>query len=99
MLISLEDRTRERKLLELWLKEHDADLLLTPGELQELIEHPPKLCFEPGDCVSRYLSGNGCLCIRSSFKNHKQFIQWQQAFEEAVSDKLFKGVLISSKKI
>ena len=99
MLISLEEKLREKKLLELWLEEHEADMLLTPGELQELLEHPPKLCDVPEECSSRHLSGNGCLCMRSVFQNPKQLIQFQEAFEETVSDKLFKGVVITTEKI
>ena len=91
MLISMEERLKERELLELWLKEDDRDLLLTQEELQELIKTPPQLCDIPNDCASRYLSGNACMCIRSVFENHKQFIQFQSAFEQDFRDKFLLG--------
>ena len=91
MLISMEERLKERELLELWLKEDDRDLLLTQEELQELIKIPPQLCDVPNDCASRHLSGNACMCIRSIFKNHKQFIQFQSAFEQDFRDKFLLG--------
>ena len=98
MLISFDERRIEKALVELWLKENEADLLLTSQELQELVKNPPKLCDEPSDCVSRHLSGNGCMCIRSVFRNHKQFHQWKQAFEKEVKEKLFVGVDITEIK-
>mgnify|MGYP001156830133 CR=1 FL=1 len=91
MLISLDEKIREEELLRLWLKEDDRDALLTEEELQELIKTPPKLCSVPNDCASRYLSGNACICIRSIFKNHKQFIQFQSAFEQDFRDKFLLG--------
>ena len=98
MLISFDDRRIEKALVELWVKENEADLLLTSQELQKLVKHPPKLCDVPNDCVSRHLSGNGCMCIRSVFRNQKQFLQWKNAFEEEVKEKLFVGVDISEIK-
>ena len=91
MLISMDERLIERELLELWLKEDDRDTLLTEEELQELIKTPPKLCDVLNDCASRHLSGNACMCIRSIFKNHKQFIQFQSAFEQDFRDKFLLG--------
>ena len=91
MLISFEEKLKEQALLKLWLKEDDRDLLLTEEELQELIKNPPQLCDVPNDCASRHLSGNACMCIRSIFKNHKQFIQFQSAFEQDFRDKFLLG--------
>jgi hypothetical protein len=95
MLIGFEEKLRELNLLELWREASDTDVLLTTQELKELVEHPPQLCDEPSECVSRHLSGNNCICIRSVFKNQKQFNQWKLAFETAVKEKLFVGVDIT----
>ena len=98
MLISFNERYLEKALVDKWVDENEADLLLTPNELQEFINSPPQLCDVPSSCVSRYLSGNGCMCIRSVFKNQKQFNQWKNAFEKEVKEKLFVGIDITEIK-
>ena len=90
MIIGKLEELKERRELDNWRSKADFDpvLPLTPQKLKRLIQNPPKLCDEPDLCVSRYVCGSACRCIRSVFESEEQYYQWREAFEETVKRKI-----------
>ena len=96
MIIGIKDKLIEQQELENWRSKADFDsvLPLTPEQIKRLIHKPPKLCDDPEQCVSRYLCGTGCRCIRSLFESEEQYFQWREAFEETVKRKITQNTVV-----
>lgn len=92
MLIGFYEKQLEDEELELWTQEYadipDVDL----NKMEQLMENPPIRCDEKDECVSYYLSGDNCRCVRSLFPHQSHYFLYKNMVEEKIKTTLINCI-------